>query len=218
MPYIVAGQKRVELTPEDLLWAGRAAACEAGGNKAGVAAVLWAWASRLGVGSRDSYGDLIRAHSQPVNEAWRATGDACRPGGSWGARAPGNWYGLEPCSPERLARRERCRSLTWDELAPVVKDAVLAFAAGKLPNPVPRVVDFADTTVTAKAGLVLAKQIGGNLFYTNAASRAWPAKHVRVVGDDGSMASDAAAGAAGALGAALGLAAAYAAYRAWRSR
>lgn len=214
---IVSGEKRYELTADDALWAARAAACEAGGRADGTAAVLWTWASLFAKSSYGSFGALVRAHSQPVNPVWRATGDACRPGGSWGARAPGNYFDEPECSVEKLMRRERCRTLEWEEIAPVVRDVVTAFAAGKLPNPVPRAVDFAHTSVRAKAGLKVVKNYGGNVFYTTEQSRAWPSNFVTMMATDGTVVGDAGGG-AGPLVVGGVLAALYAAYRTWGRR
>lgn len=212
---IAAGDKRYTLTATDLLWAARAAACEAGGRADGTAAVLWTWASLFASSSRfDTFAGLVRAHSQPVNDVWRATGQACAQGGSWGARAPSNWFGEEECSPERLARRESCRSLTWEQIHPTVRDVVERFGAGKLPNPLPRAVDFAAKSVRPKAGLAVVKRIGANVFYTTADSRAWPTGFVKMIAPDGSVATDAPSG--GLVAVLLAAAGAAFAYRSWR--
>lgn len=218
---IIAGEKRIALTADDLLWAGRAAAGEGVGSAKGAAAVLWTWASRLAVSEYESYGALVRAHSQPVSAIWLADGSKCRdPDGEWFGRSyTDRRTGAEvwPCSAARLAKRARLREVPWESLAPFIRNAVVSFAWGMLPNPVPRAVDFASGLPT-KRGQVLLAKVGDNEFFTTAASRAWPAKYVSVVGPDGAVASDAENGAVGALVVAGVAAAAYAAWRAWGPR
>lgn len=222
------------LTPSDLLWVGRSAACEAAGKRAGIEAVLWTYASRLvaahtaptRAAAPGAFGDLVLAHSQPINPAWRADGDACRPGGSFRNHPPGasNWYGqfyvstggvkIYPCDPARLEKRRKCSTTPWEQLSPVVRDSVVMFASGKAPNPVPRSVDFA-SGLSLSSGMQLVAELGGNDFQSSPESRAWPSNYVRITGPDGSTASDGGGGGSVAL---LAVAAVGTlAYRLWKA-
>jgi hypothetical protein len=189
---ILAGRYRYELTPDDVLWLGRSLACEAGGNREVMAGVAWTYASLLTTTSRPSLTSLIQAHSQPLNPIWRRDGSKCRaPDGEWYNRCHTTTTGRQicPCGETALARRERCSTLRWEQLAPAVRETVTAFLAGTLPNPVPRAVDFA-AGLRGRRGAQLVREIGRTQFWSSAESRGWPDNHVRVVGPTGEAANE----------------------------
>lgn len=154
------------LTAEDVLWAARAALCE-DSSPEGTAAVLWTWTQRYALpGFRDrfpTFRSLVRAHSQPVNPIWARTGSRCRPGGAYA--------GSTHCSETRLRRREACARRGWGDMPEPFVALVTRWAKGRLPNPVPGAVDFAAASVSQQSGDELLYRIGGQRFYSEAASR-----------------------------------------------
>lgn len=166
-----------QLTPTDILWLARSVEFEGGTNPAGV---IWTYAQRLALPSvRSSYptlASLVRAHSQPVNPKWARDGEFCRPGGSYADKPQ--------CSEDKLARRDRAQSISWDDISTRTRDLVIKFAHAELSNPVPRSVDFADSSVSTgflarnPAARVILK--AGNWFIGTAQSLLWPKEHVRV--------------------------------------
>lgn len=188
---IVAGDYRYALTAEDVLWLGRSLACEAGGNREAMEGIVWTYAARL-VASFQSKTMvwLVQNHSQPLNPVWRRDGNRCRaPDGEWYNRCQTTTDGrrLCPCNETALARRERCQTLRWEQLAASVRETITAFVAGVLPNPVPRSVDFA-AGLRGKPGMELVREIGRTQFWSSPGSRRWPENFVRVVGPTGSSA------------------------------
>jgi len=174
-----------QLTPQDVLWAARSAFYEGGSP----ADVLWTETQRFTTmrGSFSTFAVFVQAFSQPINPKWRRTGEFCRPGGKYA--------GTDACSPARLTRRDNAAMLSWATLYkrnPELVAVVLAWANGQLPNPVPRVTNFADTTVAAhwlknNDGDVF--KHGENVFIVEAASRTWDRNHVTLQADDGAVAS-----------------------------
>lgn len=186
-----------ELTPTDLLWAARMIKGE-GGNSA---AVLWTMASRLAMMRGRSFTDLIRGYSQPINPAWSRAGARCGPGGSAA--------GTDACAPARLDARDRISSLQPSDM-PVQWDLVQRWAAGGVPNPAPRAVEFATPEVVGTcilghhgdcARVVL---VAGNAYASSSSSDGWPESYVRVSGAGDAPSSS-------WLGPAVGLAIAFAA-------
>ncbi len=186
-PYasIVAGDFRYQLTPEDVLWAARAAVFE-GGEPADV---LWTLTQRFVLlrSSYPTFTQFVRAFSQPINPIWAADGTMCAPGGKYA--------GKPECSPERLARRARASTITWHELeqkAPSTVVIVLAWANGHLPNPLPRATNFADQTVAAsylsENPTAKAIKTAGNVYIVEAAAQRWAQNHVTMRSYDGSFA------------------------------
>jgi hypothetical protein len=184
---IVAPGFSYQLTPTDILWAGRMADGE---RDADAKLVLWTMAQRFaGLQRRGSFTRFIQAYSQPINPKWRRDGVCCAQGATGcPARRSRNFYGEDDCSPRRLANRDRFASLPWDQLPAGVRRDVLAWAKAKVPNPAPHAVDFAakslvqrkmtrnDTLkLVAKGKLVGRSQ---NWFISNSASRAWSRNHV----------------------------------------
>ncbi len=208
---ILAGRYRYELTPDDVLWLARAGACEAGGRPGAIRAVIWTYLARAAMAEVSSLSSLVQRHSQPLNPIWQRTGEKCRaPDGEWYDRCYTNTRGARvcPCSEAALERRERCSTLTWTQVAPVVREAVTAVLAGAVPNPVPKAVDFA-AGLSPRAGLELVREVDGNQFYSNRESRSWPANFVRLVGVTGESVDEAlvaARDAASAVGPAVAVA------------
>ncbi len=162
------------ITSDDRLWAARAAQFE--GHDA--ADTLWTWTQRHALPNyRRRYPqlkDLIRAHSQPVNPIWQRTGTKCRPGGQYA--------GTDHCTEGRLRRRDAAAALPFDAVRPDVQHAVAAWAEGRLPNPVPKSVDFAAPGVAQSflrrvPGSQLVKQ-AGNWFISTTESQGWQPGHV----------------------------------------
>lgn len=165
------------ITGMDLLWLGRAAQGESGDP----ASTIWTWMQRYSLPAfRAQYptlASLVVAHSQPVNPAWTRTGRFCAPGGAYAGR--------DNCSEERLARRDRLRSLPRSELNAPVLGALAQLEAGTLPNPVERAIDFADRSTTnafleRNPNHLLLRCIEGNCFVASATSLRWPEGHVRL--------------------------------------
>lgn len=173
---------RYQITEEDVLWAGRAANCEGGGED-GEKAALWTWTGRFTLPSYRrrfrTLASLIRAHSQPVNPIWQRTGSKCGPGGQYHGSA-------RFCNESQLQRRERCATTSWGSLKPSVRDSVTKWATAKLANPVPKAVDFASSSIGHSADDVEVARFKSpgsryyNVFYSEAASRSRPADFVQI--------------------------------------
>lgn len=161
---------RYQITPDDLLWLARSTQFEGADH----AATIWAFAQRFaGIQRSGTFTDLIRAYSQPVNPLWDEASD------------PKCITSPHRCSPETLARRQRARTITWAELNPAVRAAVLAFAQASLPNPLPRATDFASYDVRQWLRLnptaqILKSEPGGNWYSTHERSNGWPVDFVYV--------------------------------------
>jgi hypothetical protein len=161
-----------QITPEDVLWAARAARCEGGGEE-GEVATLWTWTARFALPTfRRRYAtlaSLIQAHSQPVNPIWRRTGSKCEPGGQF--------HGSRYCTPEKLSRREECAIRTWPTISPLLRQKVEKWARAELPNPLPTAVDFASSTESVQRGDIEVARFRSprgttyNVFYSEPQSR-----------------------------------------------
>lgn len=181
---LIAGDAVYQLTPQDVLWAARAAAFEGGR----AADVLWTLTQRFATARAHypTFGTFVQAFSQPINPEWRASGAFCRPGG--------DYAGTVHCSPERLARRQRAASTSWWALLrdhPEASAATLAWASGELENPVPRATNFADPTVAQRYlsrhpdAKLLAQR--GNWFIVEPHARGWHRDHVALRAPDGAV-------------------------------
>ncbi len=126
------------ITPTDRLWLKRMVVGEAGDSPSqrSAAAALWGMANyhMLVIGPRgarpkfSTLTGLLRAYSQPINPIWDSPSDAkCQ-------AYPGS------CTPAHIARRARVTSQT--SFSSAVESAVSGFLAGRLPNPVPGLVDW----------------------------------------------------------------------------
>lgn len=176
---------RYQITPEDVLWAGRMLQGEGGGPE-DPAAVLWTMTQLFAPAAQEEkYGNprrfptftgLIQAYSQPINPRWRRDGQFCAPGGQY--------FGQEPCSDTRLARRARIASMPWEDIEPELREVVKRWSEGKLANPVPRAVEFAAPGVAAgfvrrNPGTMYVARLG-NHFLATPGSQQWSANYVRM--------------------------------------
>jgi len=130
---------RYTITSTDKLWLGRALIGEAGESpsRRHSAAIIWALtqnfalipSSQGGIPRFQTFTGLVRTYCQPVNPSWAVPGEGkC-------LQIP------TACTPERIARRARIRSLSWASLGSV-HGVIDAFVAGSLENPVPGLVDW----------------------------------------------------------------------------
>lgn len=181
------GGYRLPLTWEGdmMLWLGRMLVGEPGtGGQTEWAALLWTYASLAALRRRNNFVSLVRAHSQPINPKWARDGEFCKLGGTHRNRVgqnPSNYYGLDPCSPDKLDRRDQISNLRWEEIPQDRRDFLVNWARGRVPNPVPRSVDFAAQSISPKDGLELVWSAPGtNAFYSNAASRQWDDGYVYI--------------------------------------
>lgn len=148
---------RYDLQWEDLLWYGRMLSGEAppGTGRQEYAALLWCytqrWANlRRGSGNGavitvqgepvhtncpSKFSAYLRLHSQPINPRWQRDGYFCRPGG------PN--HGTDRCAPNILDRRDQKAQLPWNSISGDRQQALIDWARGRLPNPIPGHVDFA---------------------------------------------------------------------------
>lgn len=143
---------RTVLDSQDLLWSGRMIMGEGGANSPEeAAAILWTLVQRKWWGTGmptpnphafagyRSWTTYIQSFSQPINPIWLdPTSHVCQVNPS-------------ACTPGVIAHRQRMSALGWDDLTPTVQNALAAFAAGTLVNPVPGVVDFRANDGTARA-------------------------------------------------------------------
>ena len=162
---------RYRLTPDDILWTARAVVYEGGDP----AATVWTLTQRFYMARTNysSFASFVRAFSQPVNPDWAADGKFCAPGG--------RYHGQPNCSSSALSRRAEAARASWAHLIdkdPRAVAVVQQWAAGVLPNPVPRATNFADETVAShylaqnpQASLLLDS---GNWYLVESWSRDWP--------------------------------------------
>jgi hypothetical protein len=126
------------ITPTDRLWLKRMVVGESGDfpSRQSAGAALWAMANYHMLvegpgGTRPKFSTLtglLRAYSQPINPLWASVGTTkCQ-------QHPGS------CTPAHIARRARVTGQTTFSSA--IEGAVSDFLAGRLPNPVPGLVDW----------------------------------------------------------------------------
>lgn len=168
----LAGTQPYQVTPYDMLQLGRAVVGEvtestvAWANPAtqlAGAAVLHALVNNyMRVPAKRqiyaSLGDFTDAYCQPLSAEWAdPTSARCleRP---------------DRCTPEVIARRARIGSMSWSELPLPVQALVQSFVRGCSLNPIGGRTDWA----AASAGYAPAdaRNVGGNVFGTNAAAAA----------------------------------------------
>lgn len=131
---------------DEWLWLARACYGEAE-HLDGQVAAAWAMVQRFAAlrqsapetWSRKTFGQLVRAFSQPVNPLWSRVG-ACSDGRGCCGQTTG------PCAPEVLAHRQFVQSRSWawlQEREPELYFMVMSFAAGLPPrNPIPGLTNF----------------------------------------------------------------------------
>jgi len=156
-----------QLTPDDLLWMGRAAQFEGGSSPE---STIWTLTQRQAQIKKPSLISLVRAYSQPINPIWQTPGEGkC-------VQYP------DRCTASNIARRLVARTTSWDDLRPDIREKVLAWSKAELPNPVPRAVEFADANVSQGFILrnpgtrVVARE--KNWYLATPAALAWPADFV----------------------------------------
>ncbi len=141
------------LDDRDVLWLAKSLARETR-DELGRAACAYTMLQRFlrWTGKRwESFYDLIRAFSQPVNPIWADPESAkCR-------QYP------EACEESRIERRRITQAWKWDEIPQGARDVAVAFAAGHLANPTPDAVDFASVGLVRRQGKT-GTTIGGNTF------------------------------------------------------
>lgn len=169
-----------QITPDDVLWLARSVQFEAGNY----AATAWTYAQRMAMARSRSLEAMVMAHSQPINPIWRRNGSKCRPGGPY--------HGRDECSESRLTARDRAAALPWSEVRPEVREVVVKFVTGQLPNPVPRAANFANAPVTQgylsrnpESRVILRD---GNWYITERATNGWPDDFVSITGSSGKTA------------------------------
>jgi len=178
------------LTPDDVLWTARAASREAD-QEAPI--TTWAFTQRAvlfkqQLGDQATYTGVLRSFSQPINPIWARDGAMCRPGGKY--------HGEPECSEAKLQAREWYTNATWEQLGAKhlqVLQVVAQWAKGKLPNPVPRVTNFAAPSV---AQSFLSRNPRARLFYKgdnwyiiDAGAVGWPDSYVQMIAPDGAVAT-----------------------------
>lgn len=167
---IVAPGFRYQLTDEDILWAGRAAAHEGSHG-----AVLWAWAQRYTLPEMRQFGtltEMMRAHSQPINPKW-VRGGRCCPTALPDCTSPCSTSHPCPCSEAVLTRRDRAVTMPWSMLSSSLRNTVTKWATAQLPNPIPRAVDFAMRGSRVSSGLTKLFTIGDNDFFATSRTLSW---------------------------------------------
>ena len=140
--------------------------------------VVWAYLQRLALPGfrRMTLSQLVQGHSQAINPEWSEGGRFCAPGGPAADQAD--------CSPARLTRRAVNRAKSWEDLSGATRAAITQLDSGRLPNAVPRAVDFATPNRSAR---FVASPPGSELsvcratcFIVTAESRLWPNDFVRI--------------------------------------
>jgi hypothetical protein len=187
--YVMRGVPR-PLTNDDIITVAKMVEAEGAWECELHAAVLiWAVAQRQAYfrGTQSmSFGDYIRAFSQPLNPAWARGGEYCTP-----PISPRNASG---CQESAFVRRERFARMTWDDIRPSAKRFALKWAAGQLRNPTPGIIDFAAGNVGQnKPGYVPAAKFGNNRFYidTSRGTDRWTGAEVFIADANGVRVSEA---------------------------
>ena len=176
-----------QLTSEDVLWAARSLHCEGGPP----AANLWTLSQRFTAYRQHfpTFTDFIQNFSQCVNPDW-IDGRFCGPGGSY--------EGRPECSEQAIQVRQGASSISWAEIAarkPEVTQATMAWAQGRLKNPVLRSTNWAAPSVAQSyldrvpgASIILKAD---NWYLVEPWAQAWKRDHVRVHGPGGRVAGTA---------------------------
>jgi len=160
------GGFRYQITNDDMLWLARATWGEAATSMRGGQAVIWAMAQYhalvIGGGSRrpafSTFTALLRAYCQPINPAW------ADPNGAMCQRQPG------VCSARHIARRQQITNAAWSSIPASVRQLVLEFMRGQLPNPVPGAVDWNNRDWGAQSQIAVTN-VEGNYFGVGSSRR-----------------------------------------------
>ena len=158
-----------QLTASDLDWLSREIANEGGNDTA----TLWTMAQRLYAlrAHFSSMTSMIRAFSQPINPRWLAGGDLC-------VAHPAQ------CTAAQQAKRASAQDPSTSY--PVKLAFVQQWAAGQVPNNVPRAIDFRACDAAAQqlvdTGAVTIVLSAGNCYMARDGSEQWPANFIRVAG------------------------------------
>lgn len=166
-----------KLSSGDVMWLARAADSEGGEPDD----VIWAYLQRLALPNfrNRTMSWLVQNHAQSINPAWLEDGAFCRPGGAAAS--------LDSCASALLRRRATNRAKGWPDLKPATQQAITRLLEGRLPNRIPRAVDFATRSVSEAfigrnpgAFILLCR---GNCFIVTRESTPWPDDFVRVTPD-----------------------------------
>ncbi len=164
------GGFRYLLTEDDLLWLARATWGEAATSVQGGAAVIWAMAQYhaliMGSGGRrpafGTFAAMLRSYCQPINPIWASMeGSGCQ-------RQPNR------CTESHLARRRQITTASWESIPATVRQLVLDFARGQLPNPVPGAVDWNNLNWGDRSQIPVIN-VAGNYFGVGANRRMYQA-------------------------------------------
>lgn len=129
-------RRELVIRDSDLIWVARMLVGEGGYklDEEEAAAALWAMANRYLLHPKQknwkNFTALLRAFSQPINPLWdgildnQSGMDKCDPSSKW--------YGSKHCSASSLKRRERMRTITWEEIPLRVRNWVVEFQNGVL--------------------------------------------------------------------------------------
>jgi hypothetical protein len=133
----------IQIKQDDLLWGARLINGETWGNvKDGdAAAMLWSIAQRIyWRGHKETIASLSPLYSQPINAKWARDGAGCKDHPL--KDKPAEKGVKNPCSKEKLDKRDELRTVAWDKLSAKARDAVADFAACKLDNPLPGAIGW----------------------------------------------------------------------------
>ena len=192
----------IALTQDDLLWSARLINGETWGNPKGLdgAAMLWSIAQRsFWRGRKESMATLSPLYSQPINKAWSRDGAKCDDAAYKDLKDKPTAKGVKnPCSKEKLDKRDELRSVKWDKMSQGARDAALDFAQCKLDNPLPGSVGWLATNEfgsSVDGGAKKLDDFNDNTYYASTQARsiggkkrttdAWTGTEVKVVCDAG---------------------------------
>lgn len=157
-------------------------------GEADPADIFWTYAQRLALPQFRSWklADIVKYHSQPVNPKWRRDGQFCRPGGQY--------HNQSNCREAVLATRDRNFQdvqngwQAYRNKEPRIVQRLIDWEAGRVPNGVPRAVNFAAASVSesypsrfpsANAEILYRKS---NWFIGEHGSTNWPDNFVTIEG------------------------------------